>query len=44
MDEARRLRREMPMMWLWRFLGRLRSAPVREKFKRFSGIVLFDRI
>jgi O-methyltransferase involved in polyketide biosynthesis len=44
MDEAQRLRREMPMMWLWRFLGRLRSAEVREKFKRFSGIVLFDRI
>jgi methyltransferase (TIGR00027 family) len=44
MDEAQRLRREMPMMWLWRFLGRLRSAAVREKFKRFSGIVLFDRI
>jgi hypothetical protein len=44
MEEARRLHREMSMMWLWRFLGRLRSAKVREKFKRFSGIVLFDRI
>jgi methyltransferase (TIGR00027 family) len=44
MDEAHRLRREMPMMWLWRFLGRLRSAKVQEQFKRFSGIVLFDRV
>ena len=44
MDEARRLDREMSMMWLWRLLGRLRSRQVQEKFKRFSGIVLFDRI
>jgi methyltransferase (TIGR00027 family) len=44
MEEARRLHREMSMMWLWRFLGRLRSAKVQETFKRFSGIVLFDRI
>jgi len=44
MDEAQRLRREMPMMWLWRFLGRFRSAKVREQYKRFSGIVLLDRI
>jgi methyltransferase (TIGR00027 family) len=44
MDEAQRLNREMQMMWLWRLLGRLRSRKVREEFKRFSGIVLFDRI
>jgi hypothetical protein len=44
MEEARRLDREMSMMWLWRLLGRLRSRQVQEKFKRFSGIVLFDRI
>ncbi len=44
MEEARRLNREMSMMWLWRLLGRLRSRQVQEKFKRFSGIVLFDRI
>lgn len=43
-DEARRLDREMSMMWLWRALGALRSRKVREEFKRFSGIVLFDRI
>jgi methyltransferase (TIGR00027 family) len=44
MEEARRLHREMSMMWLWRLLGRLRSAKVQEQYKRFSGIVLFDRI
>jgi methyltransferase (TIGR00027 family) len=44
MEEAQRLHREMAMMWLWRLLGRLRSAKVREQFKRFSGIVLFDRV
>ncbi len=43
MEEARRLHREMRMMWLWRFLGRLRSAKVQATFKRFSGIVLLDR-
>jgi len=44
MDEARRLDREMKMMWLWRLLGRLRSAKAQAEFRRFSGFVLFDRI
>jgi methyltransferase (TIGR00027 family) len=44
MEEAHRLHREMSMMWLWRLLGRFRSEKVREQFKRFSGIVLFDRL
>lgn len=43
-DEAQRLHREMRMMWLWRGLARLRSKKVREEFRRFSGIVLFDRV
>jgi methyltransferase (TIGR00027 family) len=43
MDDARRLRREMPMMWLWRFLARLRSKKVRDEFRRFSGTVLMER-
>jgi hypothetical protein len=43
MEEAQRLHREMQMMWLWRLLGRLRSRKVREEFRRFSGIVLFER-
>jgi len=43
MEEAQRLKREMPMMWFWRFLGRLRSKAVREQFRRFSGCVLLER-
>ena len=43
MDDARRLRREMPMMWLWRLLARLRSKKVRDEFRRFSGTVLMER-
>jgi methyltransferase (TIGR00027 family) len=44
MDEARRLDREMKMMWLWRLLGRLRSRKVQEEFRRFSGFVVLERI
>lgn len=42
-QEAQRLKREMPMMWLWRSLARLRSRATREEMSRFSGIVLLDR-
>jgi methyltransferase (TIGR00027 family) len=42
-EEAHRLKREMRMMWLWRFLTRLRSKEKREEFRRFSGIVLLER-
>jgi methyltransferase (TIGR00027 family) len=44
MEEAQRLNREMSMMWLWRFLGRLSSAKKREEFRRMSGVVLLERI
>jgi hypothetical protein len=44
MDDARRLNREMKMMWLWRILGRLRSKRTQEMFKRFSGSVLLERM
>lgn len=44
MDEARRLNREMPMMWLWRGLTRLRSRAVRQEMARFSGIALLERM
>jgi methyltransferase (TIGR00027 family) len=44
MDEARRLKREMPMMWLWRFLGSFRSQAVKEQFRRFSGCALLERM
>lgn len=43
-DEARRLHREMPMMWLWRGLARIRSRAAREEMARFSGYVLLDRV
>ena len=43
MEEARRLDREMKMMWLWRLMGRLQPARTREDFRRMSGIVLLER-
>jgi methyltransferase (TIGR00027 family) len=43
MDEARRLDREMPMMWLFRLMSRFRSKQVREEFRRFAGTVLLER-
>lgn len=44
MEDAHRLKREMRMMWLWRFMGRLRSAKGREELRRFSGSVLLERL
>jgi methyltransferase (TIGR00027 family) len=44
MEEARRLKREMPMMWFWRFLGRFTSKERQEVFRRFAGSVLMQRI
>jgi methyltransferase (TIGR00027 family) len=44
MEDARRLNREMPMMWFWRFLGRFYPKARREEFKRFSGTVLMERM
>jgi hypothetical protein len=43
MEEARRLKREMPMMWLWRILGALNSKKRKEEMKRISGAVLMER-
>jgi methyltransferase (TIGR00027 family) len=43
MDEARRLDREMQMMWLFRLFSRFRSKQVREQFRRFAGTVLLER-
>ena len=44
MEEAHRLKREMPMMWLWRLLGRLSPPKNREEFRRISGYVLLERV
>jgi O-methyltransferase involved in polyketide biosynthesis len=43
-EEAKRLRREMPMAWLWRLLGVFASRSQREQWRRFSGTVLLERI
>jgi O-methyltransferase involved in polyketide biosynthesis len=43
MEEAERLHREMPMMWLWRFLGRFRSQETLASYRRFSGFALLQR-
>ncbi len=44
MDEARRLNREMRMMWFWRFVMKLYPKRMREEMKRFSGMVVLERI
>lgn len=44
MEEARRLKRQMRMMWLWRFLGSFSSAEKKKQMRRMSGIVLLERI
>lgn len=43
MVEARRLDRQMPMAWLWWFLGRFSSAERKEEFRRMSAFVLLER-
>jgi methyltransferase (TIGR00027 family) len=43
-DDARRLHREMNMMWLWRFLGRFQSKKTKQELQRFSGTVLLGRM
>ena len=42
-EEARRLRREMPMAWLFRLLAQLASARRREAFRRMGASVLLER-
>jgi methyltransferase (TIGR00027 family) len=42
-DEARRLRREMPRAWLTRFLIRVAPAATAESMRRTAGFVLLDR-
>jgi methyltransferase (TIGR00027 family) len=44
MEDAQRLNRQMKFMFLWRFLGRLRSKRTQEDFRRFSGSVLLERM
>jgi methyltransferase (TIGR00027 family) len=44
MEEAQRLKREMSMMWFYRFLGRFSSKQRKEEYRRFSGTALLERI
>jgi methyltransferase (TIGR00027 family) len=43
-DEARRLHREMRMAWLWRFMGLITTAKSRERWRRFAGFALLERV
>src|SRR3954471_4939739 len=43
MEEARRLRREMPGMWLWRLVIRLSPRARQEEFRRLVGYVMLER-
>ena len=43
MAEARRLKREMRLMWLWRFTTRFMPAERRKAIKKMSGILLLER-
>jgi methyltransferase (TIGR00027 family) len=43
LEESLRLNRTMPFARLFKFLGNFYPKKTRERFKRFSGIVLLDR-
>jgi methyltransferase (TIGR00027 family) len=42
-DEARRLKREMPGMGFWRLVARLYPKRIREEMRRMSGILVLER-
>jgi methyltransferase (TIGR00027 family) len=42
-EESHRLRREMPLGWLYRLLGRVSGARRREQARRMSAAVLLER-
>ena len=43
-DDARRLRREMRLMWLWRTLGKLSSRERQEQMRRMSAVEVLERV
>jgi methyltransferase (TIGR00027 family) len=43
-EEARRLDRQMKGAWFWNLFGLLFTKKAREKFRRFSGLALLERI
>jgi hypothetical protein len=44
MEEAKRIDRQMRGMWFWGFVGRFYPRRIRETFRRFSGVVLLERV
>jgi O-methyltransferase involved in polyketide biosynthesis len=42
MEESQRLKREMKMMWFWRFLARFYPKRLKEQYRRFAGVVLLE--
>jgi methyltransferase (TIGR00027 family) len=44
MEEARRLKRQMRMMPVWRFLNRFAPAHKQEEFRRMSAYVMLERV
>jgi len=43
-DESLRLHRSMKGAWFWNLLGKVAPQKKREEFKRFSGMVLLERV
>jgi methyltransferase (TIGR00027 family) len=43
-DESQRLHRTMKGAWFWNQIGRLYPKKMREGFRRFSGMVLLERV
>jgi hypothetical protein len=44
MDEANRIDRHMPGWWFWGKVMALYPKRVKEGFKRFSGVILMERV
>jgi O-methyltransferase involved in polyketide biosynthesis len=42
--ESRRLKREMPLAWLWRLLGTFMPAEKRKLYERMSGVMKLERV
>ncbi len=43
-EESLRLNRTMKGAWFWNLIGRLYPERIREQFRRFSGLVLLERV
>jgi methyltransferase (TIGR00027 family) len=43
-EEARRLHREMPRAWVWRFMSLFMSNERKNEYRRMSGLVALERV